>query len=87
MSSTPKRPLEPFTYSRRWRLAGYERIASPGCSDRTIRRRVHEWAVAGLSEQLHTLALRAYDQMLGLDLARTGWPKRRRARSTVWSSA
>ena len=27
--------------------SGYERIASPGCSDRTIRRRVGEWARAG----------------------------------------
>lgn len=26
--------------------SGYERIAAPGCSDRTIRRRVHEWAAA-----------------------------------------
>jgi transposase len=49
--------------------SGYERIATPGCSDRTIRRRLHEWAAAGLAEQLHTLALRAYDQMIGLELA------------------
>jgi hypothetical protein len=48
--------------------SGYERVASPGCSDRTIRRRVREWAEAGLAERLHTLALRAYDRMLGLDL-------------------
>jgi transposase len=48
--------------------AGYERIASAGCSDATIRRRLREWAAAGLSEQVHTLALRAYDRMLGLDL-------------------
>jgi hypothetical protein len=49
--------------------SGYERIASPGCSDRTIRRRLREWAGAGLSEHLHTLALRAYDLMIGLELA------------------
>jgi transposase len=49
--------------------SGYERIASPGCSERTIRRRVQAWAAAGLSEHLHTLALRAYDRMIGLDLA------------------
>jgi len=49
--------------------SGYERIASPSCSDRTIRRRVQEWAAAGLAEQLHTLALRAYDKMIGLALA------------------
>jgi IS5 family transposase len=48
--------------------SGYERIASPGCSDRTIRRRVQAWAAAGLSEHLHTLALRAYDRMIGLEL-------------------
>jgi hypothetical protein len=48
--------------------SGYERIASAGCSDRTIRRRLQEWAAAGLSEQVHTLALRAYDRMIGLDL-------------------
>jgi transposase len=49
--------------------SGYERIATPGCSDRTIRRRLHEWAAAGLAEQVHTLALRAYDRMIGLELA------------------
>ena len=48
--------------------SGYERIASAGCSDRTIRRRRQAWAAAGLSEQLHTLALRACDRMIGLDL-------------------
>jgi transposase len=48
--------------------SGYERIAGPGCSDRTIRRRLREWAAAGLAEQLHTLALRAYDTMIGLEL-------------------
>ena len=35
--------------------SGYERIATPGCSDRTIRRRLQEWA-----EQVHRLALEAY---------------------------
>ena len=48
--------------------SGYERIASPGCSDGTIRRRLKEWAAAGLSEQVHTLALQAYDRMIGLAL-------------------
>jgi transposase len=48
--------------------SGYERIASSGCSDRTIRRRVHEWAEAGLTERLHTLVLTQYDRMIGLDL-------------------
>jgi transposase len=48
--------------------SGYERIASPGCSEGTIRRRLREWATAGLSEQVHTLALHAYDRMIGLEL-------------------
>ena len=48
--------------------SGYERIASSGCSDATIRRRLKEWAAAGISEQIHTLALQAYDRMIGLDL-------------------
>jgi Putative transposase of IS4/5 family (DUF4096)/Transposase DDE domain len=48
--------------------SGYERIASRGCSDRTIRRRLQQWAAAGLAEQVHTLALVAYERMIGLDL-------------------
>ncbi len=48
--------------------AGYERIASPGCSARTIRRRVREWAEAGLMPHLHALALAQYDHLIGLDL-------------------
>jgi hypothetical protein len=48
--------------------SGYERIASPGCSDRTIRRRLTTWAALGIGEQVHALALRAYDQMIGLEL-------------------
>jgi transposase len=48
--------------------SGYERISSPGCSDRTIRRRLKEWAALGIAERLHTLALAAYDRMIGLDL-------------------
>jgi transposase len=48
--------------------SGYERVASPGCSDRTIRRRVQEWAAAGLTETLHTMALQQYDRMIGLEL-------------------
>jgi transposase len=47
--------------------SGYERIASPGCSGRTIRRRVQAWAQAGLAETLHRLVLAQYDQLLGLD--------------------
>jgi DDE family transposase len=48
--------------------SGYERIATPGCSDRTIRRRLKAWAAAGIGGQVHALALRAYDQMIGLEL-------------------
>ena len=48
--------------------SGYERIAVPGCSDRTIRRRRDAWAEAGHGPALLRLALRAYDQMIGLDL-------------------
>lgn len=48
--------------------SGYERMATPGCSDRTIRRRVREWANAGLTERLHALVLGQYDRMIGLAL-------------------
>lgn len=47
---------------------GYERIASPGCSDRTIRRRLHAWAEAGLMRHLHALVLAQYDRVIGLEL-------------------
>jgi hypothetical protein len=53
--------------------SGYERIASPGCSDRTIRRRLKAWAAAGIGEQAHALALAAYDQMIGLELGVWRW--------------
>jgi hypothetical protein len=45
--------------------AGYERIASPGCSDWVIRDRVKKWAKLGLSQELHRIALAAYDKMMG----------------------
>lgn len=48
--------------------SGYERLASPGCSDRTIRRRLAEWAQAGHAQQLLRLGLAAYDRMIGLNL-------------------
>jgi transposase len=48
--------------------SGYERISTPGCSDRTIRRRVKEWSELGISEKVHALALEAYDRMIGLGL-------------------
>jgi hypothetical protein len=46
--------------------SAYERIATPGCSDRTIRRLLREWAASGLAEQVHHLALEAYERMIGL---------------------
>jgi transposase len=49
--------------------SGYERIAAPGCSDRTIRRRLRAWAEAGLMQALHALVLDQYDRMIGLELA------------------
>jgi hypothetical protein len=41
--------------------SGYERIATRACSDRTIRRRLKQWAGLGLAERLHAVALAAYD--------------------------
>ncbi len=48
--------------------SGYERIATPGCSDRTIRRRVQEWSALGLAQELHALVLAQYDHLIGLVL-------------------
>jgi hypothetical protein len=48
--------------------SGYERIATPGCSDRTIRRRLQDWATVGHGQALLRIALAAYDTMIGLDL-------------------
>lgn len=47
---------------------GYERIATPGRSDRTIRRRLRAWADLGLAQHLHGLVLQQYDRMIGLEL-------------------
>ena len=48
--------------------SGYERIATEECSDRTLRRRVHEWAQAGHGPAILRIALTAYHQVIGLDL-------------------
>jgi transposase len=48
--------------------SGYERIATSSCSDRTLRRRLKEWAATGVAEILHTLVLQQYDRLIGLDL-------------------
>jgi hypothetical protein len=48
--------------------SGYERLASPGCSDRTIRRRLAQWAEAGIAQGLLRSVLDAFGRMIGLDL-------------------
>jgi hypothetical protein len=48
--------------------SGYERIATTGCSDRTLRRRLREWAQAGHGRTLLRICLAAYDRIIGLDL-------------------
>ncbi|MFE4965790.1 IS5 family transposase [Streptomyces sp. NPDC056660] len=48
--------------------SGYERIADRQCSDRIIRRRVKYWSQLGMAEQVHGLAVQAYDRMIGLQL-------------------
>jgi transposase len=46
----------------------YWRIADATCSATTLRRRRDAWLAAGLMDQLATIALDAYDTMIGLDL-------------------
>jgi hypothetical protein len=48
--------------------AGYERVATSGCSDWVLRNRVKKWAELGLAQELHRLVLAAYDKMIGLEL-------------------
>lgn len=48
--------------------SGYERVATRGCSDCTIRRWVTEWAERGLGQKLHEITLAAYDKIIGLEL-------------------
>lgn len=48
--------------------SGYERIATAACSDRTIRRRLKDWARWGLAPVLHARCLAAFDKMIGLRL-------------------
>jgi transposase len=48
--------------------SGYERIATTACSDRTIRRRLAQWAKAGVAQKVHAVALAAYDLIIGLEL-------------------
>jgi hypothetical protein len=48
--------------------SGYERIATAACSDRTIRRRLKDWARWGIATTLHARCLVAFDKMIGLRL-------------------
>jgi hypothetical protein len=48
--------------------SGYERIATAACSDRTIRRRLKDWASRGIATTLHASCLAAFDKMIGLRL-------------------
>jgi transposase len=48
--------------------SGYERVATAACSDRTIRRRLKDWAGRGVAPRLHALCLAAFDKMIGLRL-------------------
>jgi transposase len=47
---------------------GYRRIADQTCSATTLRRRRDEWIALGVADQLHRLALAAYDRIHGLEL-------------------
>ena len=47
--------------------SGYERIATSACSDRTIRRRLTQWAKCGVAQRVHAVALHAFDLMIGLE--------------------
>jgi hypothetical protein len=48
--------------------SGYERVATPACSDWTIRDRVKQWSALGLATRLHAIALEGYDKIIGLEL-------------------
>src|ERR687889_2082671 len=47
----------------------YWRIADESCSATTLRRRRDEWIEGGLMDELRQMALRAYDQIIGLELS------------------
>jgi len=49
--------------------AGYERIACPGCSATTLRRRRDEWIRLGVWDRLRLACVDTFDKMIGLDLA------------------
>src|ERR671921_831917 len=47
----------------------YWRIADESCSATTLRRRRDEWIEGGLMDDLRQMALKAYDQIIGLGLS------------------
>jgi DDE family transposase len=47
----------------------YWRIADEPCSESTLRRRRDEWIELGLMERLREISLKAYDRLIGLELA------------------
>ena len=47
----------------------YWRIADESCSESTLRRRRNEWIGLGLMERLREISLKAYDRLVGLELA------------------
>src|ERR671914_1299154 len=47
----------------------YWRIADESCSATTLRRRRDEWIEGGLMDELRQMALKAYDQIIGLGLS------------------
>ena len=49
--------------------SGHERIATTACSDRTIRRRLKQWAKDGVAQRVHAITLAAHDRIIGLELA------------------
>ncbi|CAA9427950.1 MAG: hypothetical protein AVDCRST_MAG80-365 [uncultured Rubrobacteraceae bacterium] len=47
----------------------YRRIAEEGCSATTLRDRHDEWIACGAMETLRSMALSAYDRLIGLELS------------------
>jgi transposase len=46
-----------------------DRISDESCSESTLRRRRDEWIACGLMETLREISLKAYDRLIGLELA------------------
>src|SRR5205814_10585707 len=55
--------------------SGYECSATVGCSDSTVRRRLKESSGAGIAQEVHKVAVAAYDRIIGLRLddVHTDW--------------